>query len=178
MKEIPSHMRQPVLDNLMHLKLGHMNDFAQGAIEGLLTLDPALFVYRRNLTTRLLHSQLIGMSEADKKKYLFNTLRLLTKSPLDLAKPPRCPTLVFTGEHDTFTRPEDCLEIARSIPCSYFTTIKDADHLFHIEQPTTTCELCFQFVSDCEVDSVTGIGDYMPVGFLNSAPSFLPSQAA
>jgi len=168
MKEIPSHMRASVIENLKQLESGRMTDFAQSALEGLLNCDPLIPVRRRHATQRVLRAQLASMSKDDQTKYLFNTLRLLVKSPLDLSRPPQCPTLVFTGEHDTFTRPEDCLEIAQSIPCSYFTTIKEADHLFHMEQPGVTCHLSYSFIREQEIDGICGINSLTPSGYLNS----------
>ena len=178
MKEIPSHMRESVLDNLKQLQAGRMGDFAQSALDVLLNCDPLIPVRRRNVTQRVLRAQLASMSKDDQTKYLFNTLRLLVKSPLDVSRPPKCPTLVFTGEHDRFTRPEDCLEIAQSIPCSYFTTIKEADHLFHMEQPAVTCHLSYSFIREQEIDGVCGINSLTPSGFLNSKHTTYAYDAA
>ena len=71
-------------------------------------LDPDKSVERRALARRLLIGQLERMSPADGERYIHNTMRLLTQPPLDLRKAPPVPALVFTGEHDVYTRPEHC----------------------------------------------------------------------
>jgi hypothetical protein len=97
------------------------------------------------------------MTMEEQQKYEYNTLRLLHHEPLDLTRPPKCKTLVFTGEYDVFTRPQHCRAIASSIPGSAFTTIKNADHLFHIEQHAVVSDLLLSFSQDASLQNINGI---------------------
>ena len=88
------------------------------------------------------------MDGDDLRRYVWNTQRLLALDALDLARPPRVPTLVFTGEHDPFTPPERCRRVARHIPGARFTTIEQADHVFHLERFDEALRLLMEFVDE------------------------------
>jgi pimeloyl-ACP methyl ester carboxylesterase len=89
---------------------------------------------------------LTRMSEGDVHRFVWNTRRLLDHAPLDLTRPPDVPTLVFTGEHDVFTRPEYCRRIADHVQGARFTTIPEADHIFHLQRFDATVDLLLRFV--------------------------------
>jgi len=157
MKEIPAHMRQPTADTLIPLQAGDMPQFAKQVLAGLTPLDRNKEVNRQELVHRVLYAQLKKMSIQDREKYLLNTQRLLVHEPLDLQNPPTCRTLIFTGEHDCFTRPEYSKVCADAFPDCLFTTIANADHLFHIEQPEVTSELCYRFTQGDSIHTIKGI---------------------
>lgn len=169
MKEVPCHMKQRVADTLTPLREGRMEQFAKEVAEGLVVMDSSIPVHRRNLAYRLLCTQLASMNQVDKNKYILNTRRILSHKPLDLDFPPKCPTLVFTGEHDAFTTPTYCLEIANSISNSFFTTINESDHMFHVEHPSVVNNVCYEFMLNGDISSLDGIGPVQPSGFLNSS---------
>ncbi len=171
MKEVPAHMRQRVADTLIPLRQGRMEQFAREVAEGLVVMDPEVPVRRRHLAYRLLCSQLTSISEEDMQKYVLNTLRILNHKSLDLATPPQCPTLVYTGEHDSFTTPDYCLEIANSIGCSLFTTINNADHMFHIQRPSVVNEISYEFLENGVITSLDDIGPVLASGYMNSSLS-------
>jgi len=145
MKKVPEHKWQRVFNTVRMVEEGRLKDFAVETLDGMLCNDPQKKIARKALVHRLLGNQLSKMGPEDRIKYQENTLRLLFLEPLDLSNPPRVPTLCFTGEHDVFTRPAYCREIAAAIPGAVFTTIKEADHLFHIEQLDTTLSLIHHF---------------------------------
>ncbi len=137
---------------------GDLEDFAQRCVRGLLNQDASLEIGNREATEQLLARQLQRFDAQDASRYLSNTRRLLRGTELDLADPPAAPTLVFTGEHDTFTTPDRCREIAAALPHSTFTLIERADHLFHLEQFEVTLELIQSFVLQGHIDRVPGCG--------------------
>jgi pimeloyl-ACP methyl ester carboxylesterase len=166
MKEIPHHLQSGVKHTIEILHKGDMVSFANEVLgftgpqkgNGLICTDLSLKIKKRRIVHRLLFNQLLKMSDQDKLKYEMNTLRLLRKE-FRIDKPPSCPTLVFTGEHDTFTRPDFCREIAASIPDSVFTTIHEADHLFHLEQLEVTSNLILNFHRGLSLKSLHGIAN-------------------
>jgi len=162
MKEIPQSLRPSTRQTVMSLAEARMTDFAHEVVDGLLCTDPDKPVERRALARRLLIGQLERMAPADGQRYMHNTMRLLTHAPLDLRAAPQVPALVFTGEHDVYTRPEHCREIAEAFDESVFTTIKRADHLFHIERFDATLALVEQFLAGRAVRNDT---DYGPVEY-------------
>lgn len=66
---------------------------------------------------------------------------------------------MFTGEHDVYTRPAACREIAQALPDAWFALIEHADHLFHLERFETTLALLDRFYSDEPLHDVPGCRD-------------------
>ncbi len=156
MKKVPEHKWQRVFNTIRMVDEGRMKEFALETLDGMLCNDPEKTIARKPLVHRLLGTQLEKMGPADRIKYQQNTLRLLHLEPLDLSNPPRVPTLCFTGEHDVFTTPGYCREIAAAIPGSVYTTLKDADHLFHIEQLEHTLNLFHHFFNALPLSGLPG----------------------
>lgn len=146
MKEIPADLRAATIDTLISLDAHRIADCARQIADGLLCTDPEKTVARRDLARRLLVMQLERMTACDRTRYVQNTIRLLDHAPLDLRSAPPVPALVFTGEHDVYTRPDHCREIAAAFDDAIFTTIKEADHLFHIERFEATLALVDWFL--------------------------------
>lgn len=156
MRQISGASRPAVEQSLLDLEASRHDAFCDAAIEALTCRDVRHHVERRISVERMLRRCLLGMSAAARRKYALNTRRLLDHEPLDPTRPVSCPTLVFTGEHDGFTRPESCREVASRIPGSYFTTIRDADHLFHLERFDVTVDLLRRFGRDRDLERVPG----------------------
>ena len=167
MQEIPSPLQPYVAHSLTTLREGRMEQFAEEVLglsgprvdHGLLCTNLDKPVARRKLALRILRSQLINLSADDRLRYEYNTLRLLQHNFNDLNKPPISPTLIFTGEHDTFTKAHLSREFASKFPDAVFTTILEADHMFHLEQPEATAQLFFRFAQGYALDDVVGISD-------------------
>lgn len=144
MKEIPQSKRADIQESI-RLVEANSNQFATKMVEILMSQDEFEWVNKDKLAKRVLFSVCKGLSDKEKHHYIINTKRLLNLEPLDLSIMPDMPTLVFTGEFDPFTKPEYCRDIAQSFRRALFTTIKGADHLFHMEQFETTLELFYRF---------------------------------
>lgn len=178
MEEIPSPLRPYVARSIATLREGKMEQFASEVLgitgprvgHGLLCTDPSKPIARRKLALRILKSQLINLPQEDRLRYEYNTFRLLLHPCFDLMRPPAVPALVFTGEHDTFTKPHLSRKIAAHLPDSLFTTVREADHMFHLEQFDTTSELFFRFSQGLSCEELPGISrvERFPVKFRNS----------
>lgn len=69
------------------------------------------------------------------------------------------PTLCFTGEHDPYTTPARCNELAEKLPNASFTSLRNTDHLFHVDKPKETISLITQFLDQLTTNiSVTPSG--------------------
>jgi len=157
MREIPIHVKERILESLRLAEMNLMEEFAAFVInKGFLCLDQSMSINKRELTKRVLYSELKNMTNDALEKYIMNTKRLLSYESLDLSNSPNVKTLIFTGEYDVFTLPEYCREIAASLSDSIFTSIKNADHLFHIEQFNTTLELLLRFVKGLPLENIEG----------------------
>ena len=154
MKEIPQNKRAAIQDSIVLIE-NDPDQFADKMVDILMAQDDFEWVHKNKLAKRVLVSVCKGLSAQEKHHYIVNTKRLLTLKPLDLSIKPEVPTLVFTGEFDPFTKPEYCRDIAKSFQRAMFTTIKGADHLFHMEQFETTLMLFYKFFMP--LDGVEGI---------------------
>ena len=106
---------------------------------------------RQNIIKKAVVKNMRQMDLEKRRCFTNNTLRLLTAFTPDVEQI-HCPTLCFTGEHDPYTTPELCQELAEAIPCGEFATLADTDHLFHIDKPQESMDLAIQFLTaDCEV---------------------------
>ena len=147
MKEIPAHLSLDVRETVATALAGDRALLAAQVIAGLLCRDESLPVDRRALAARVLRSGIERMSDLELQQYAANTVRLLEHEPLDLSGVLQGPeALIFTGEHDCFTLPEYCREVAGAFEVSHFTTILRADHLFHVEQFQVVIDLLTEFM--------------------------------
>jgi pimeloyl-ACP methyl ester carboxylesterase len=64
------------------------------------------------------------------------------------------PTLVFTGEFDALTPPEACREFAATFTQSTFATIRQADHMAHLERIDEVADLVRRFITDQPLDGL------------------------
>jgi len=144
-KAIPDHLRRIVEKSIDQALAGDSDALVETTINRLLCTDSSIPIARRRLAARILATGIRRMNADDLAKYVANSRRLLKEAPLDLASAPQVEALVFTGEHDVFTTPDDCREVACEIVGAAFTTVSQADHLFHIEQFDATKELLLAF---------------------------------
>jgi hypothetical protein len=83
---------------------------------------------------------------------------------LDLSSKVQGPEgLVFTGEHDCFSIPDNCREVADVFEKGWFTTVDRANHLFHIQQFEVVLSLLLRFMQGTMSEPVVGCGPLVRV---------------
>lgn len=84
------------------------------------------------------------MDEDAREKFVANSLRLIGASmpKYKIA----VPTLVFTGEHDQFTRADRMSEFSKYCWDLRIVRIPNSDHMYHLEQTPATLALIDRFV--------------------------------
>ena len=162
MDAIPDRVRAPMERAVTLAASGRLEEFSSLTLSYLLCQDPRCLIARRNSVERALRRGLTRMSQGDLRRFVWNTQRLLKHPPLDLTRPPEAPTLVFTGEHDAFTPPEQCRRVADHIPGARFTTIARADHIFHLQRFDATVDLLTGFVQGRLPGTVRDVGSDEP----------------
>lgn len=94
---------------------------------------------------QILTRSLSRMDDATKEKFFANSLRLIG------AKMPEykiaVPTMVFTGEHDLFTRADRLSEFSKYCWDLRIVRIPKSDHMYHLEQTHATLALIDRFVN-------------------------------
>ena len=154
MKEMPEERKNDVVRIYQHANQGDRKAFARETTKLLLNCEESKNVNKSSLVKRVMECSLARISKAEIKKMVENTRRILHHGTLDLSKAASVPTLVYTGEYDHFTKPEYCREVAGYFNRAIFTTIKKADHLFHIEQTKTVIEMGIRFVKGESIESL------------------------
>ena len=171
-RSIPDHVRGIVERSIDAASAGDREALVEMTITRLLCTDEAKAIVRRRLAARVLTAGIRQMDWHDLRKYVANSRRLLAEAPLDLTRAPAVESLVFTGEHDVFTTPGDCSEVARAIERAAYTTVSQADHLFHLQRFEATRELLSAF----DEGTLLGTqGDWAPVEYPSEAPTRIPA---
>ena len=148
MKELPLHIREPVARTIGLARHLERERLVAECLAGMLCHDPRVRIERRASSARVLRSSIGRMSDEELMKFAANSERLLNHQPLALHTRIHGPeALVFTGEHDVFTPVDAGREVARAFDRVWFTTIKHADHLFHLQQGDAVAELLLRFAA-------------------------------
>ena len=142
--EAPNYVREKVYTILKHLKTNDMQAFTNQVVSILLNSEKTTDIEKHRLAYKILNG-LKSLSDNDKNNFSITCRRLLTKSVYTNKNSILKETLIFTGEFDHFTSPEYCLNIAKLFKDVLFTTIKRADHMYHIEQFDTMLFLLDSF---------------------------------
>jgi len=145
MTEIPAQAAAAFRHTLDLLAAGRMEEFIPTTVDLCLSRDPSADVVSRAAIRRILLRRVQTASEEEIAKYAANTRRLLSHRFLDRADPPRQPTLVATGEHDTFTTPEMCRALAATCVDSWLAIVRRSDHLVHLERAPELVDLVTRF---------------------------------
>ncbi len=115
---------------------------------------------------RLLRVAISRMTEREIEQFRVNSQRLLVHRNLDMSRPLRPRTLVFTGEHDTVTTPACCREVAATGVETYCTVVAGGDHLVPLEQLDACVNLVEMFLGGGPVKPVPGCASLERVGCL------------
>lgn len=162
MQELPPQLRDRIAGTVAIARSGDREHLAAEVVDGMLCHDPERAIDRRAYAARVLRSGILRMTDAELLKYAANTERLLGHTSLDLSGTIDGPeALVFTGEHDVFTPPLECRRVAAAFANGWFTTVRRADHLLHLQQWETVIDLLLRFMArelpDCGTPGCNGL---------------------
>ncbi|MBB4893410.1 pimeloyl-ACP methyl ester carboxylesterase [Streptomyces olivoverticillatus] len=147
-----AHLTEAVRDRVRHTvrmaEQGKREEFVESVLEGMVCFSPRVTISRRSTVIRCLSRALHDMSAEDLVKYRENSRRLLDHAELPGGPGVRVPVLVATGEHDPLATPALSREVAAQCADARFTTLRDADHLVHLECPEELVDLLVRFFSD------------------------------
>ncbi|MFG2593951.1 alpha/beta fold hydrolase [Streptomyces sp. NPDC048438] len=158
---VPDEVREDLRRTVRLLEGERMEEFAELSAGIVLRSRPGARVTRQSAVRRILYSLFRDIDDADGQKYRNNTLRVLQQAP-SLQPPITAPVLVATGEHDLFTPPDLCREVASTCPDARFTLVYHADHAMHLELPDQAADLLTRFAIG---ESLDGLAYCHPVEF-------------
>jgi len=155
--KLPPEIKIKIERSVEYVKNNQMRLFSNLMIENLLNSKYKSKITNYGIIERLLRQQFNSLSSNEKEKYINNAHHLLTQSEIEIEPISEIKKLVVTGEYDMLTEPQSGREIASKFSNSIFTTIKNADHLFHLEQLETTLALIKRFFREEPLESLPGI---------------------
>ena len=96
-----------------------------------------------------------SFSENEQERYRINARRLLAVE--EVLGYPSCPTVVATGDYDSFTLPYENALFASHCPNGVFALIEGADHLPQLERRDATVGMFCAFLREQDIGDVEGI---------------------
>lgn len=144
---LPGQLQERAEKTLRLLESGDRDAFARDAVSSVLASPPGTVITRGRAVERLLTQLFSSLQEEDIAKYRANTMRLFRGELINLESSPPQPTLVVTGEHDRLTPPAEGRLTAQSCQQAWFTSIKDCNHMLHLQRTTDFAELIRRFVT-------------------------------
>jgi len=120
--------------------------FADEFIKGL-TVDNDL-IPRGNAIARTARRKVLQYTEKQVSCFCENTIRILSYKPSNFSNI-NLPCLLFVGEFDPYVTIDNAKELSTQLPCCRFYSVKNADHLVHLQHPETTAQLMIQLSKEC-----------------------------
>jgi pimeloyl-ACP methyl ester carboxylesterase len=152
---VPAEYEEAATRWLVMMEQGRYAEMADELVDRFMAPSGAGTIRRHAAIGRLIHRQFMeqtprqfGMAVADHNR------RLMRHEWYRPEPVPPVPTLVFTGEHDSLTPPPMGRKLAELLPGAAFTTVRDADHLVHMERIEEFTDLISRFLTDCPIDGL------------------------
>lgn len=108
-----------------------------------------------DVACRLFRRQMKNFTENEQERYRINARRLLSVE--EVVGYPSCPTVVATGEFDSFTLPYENAIFAANCADATFCIIEAADHLPQLERRDATVGMFCAHLRGQDVGAVEGI---------------------
>ncbi|MYT29873.1 alpha/beta fold hydrolase, partial [Streptomyces sp. SID8354] len=138
-------------------------DYARNVVDMLVNRATRHRVVQGPAVARLLERQLMRTSQSAALRYAACHERLLDTDLYPSGGIDGVPALVFTGEHDCASSPEENRAVATTIAGCDLLLIRDADHMAHLEREAEYADLVTRFLRDQPVRDlpycVTGPGE-------------------
>lgn len=139
---------------LWYAKNGRRPEFSEHMSALLLNKSRESEIRLQSYISSMMVRKLLGATYAELDKFIFSIERLMANKKTFPA--PQCPTLMMTGEFDSFTTPAHHKKLHDLAPQSTYTLINNADHMFHLEQFDVTTKLISNFMQNGSIASVPG----------------------
>ncbi|MFE9426867.1 alpha/beta fold hydrolase [Kitasatospora sp. NPDC006697] len=146
MTSIPPTARAAMQRTVDLLTAGRVAEFADATAALLVNQERIGAVTRGSRVHRFLIRRMTSLAPDEIEQHLTNTRRLLQHQMLDPSQAPTAPVLVTTGEHDIFTTPDLCRELAATCADSWFAKVAEADHMLLLERPDELVDLILRFL--------------------------------
>ncbi|MEU9190541.1 alpha/beta hydrolase [Streptomyces sp. NPDC048484] len=130
------------------------HEIADRAVATLLNTTLQDQISQAPTVARLLHRQFTRITPAEARRHAVCHQRLLHSDALPSASIGAVRALVFTGEHDDVSTPNENRAVAAAIAGSTFLLVRDADHMVHLEREAEYADLVLRFLTDLPLDDL------------------------
>lgn len=155
---------------------GRLDEFGQAVVLYLVNHARLAETEITDTTRRLFHRQMRSFHENEQQRYRINARRLLEVE--SILGYPSCPTLVATGEYDSFTLPFENARFAARCPHATFALIKGADHVAQLERRDESVAMFATFLRGGDLNELAGIQVFAPGTYerleRRGEPRFMP----
>ncbi|WP_055586469.1 alpha/beta fold hydrolase [Streptacidiphilus griseoplanus] len=136
------------------LEAGRVDDLARELAAWFVAPPGQTPVRKQAAMARFLYRQFVAQTPAQLAMWLEHNIRLVNHEWYRPEPLSGLPVLVVTGEHDILTTPRMGREVAACLPGARFTTVREADHLVHLERMGEFTEVLARFCTDRPVDGL------------------------
>ncbi len=131
------------------LDAGRYEEAARQLVTWFMSPPGAARIPRHAALSRMLYHEFMQQTTQQRAMAVYDhNERLLGQEWYRPEPVPRVPALVFTGEYDSLTTPAMGREVAAALAGAAFTTIRQTDHLLHMERIEPFADLVTRFATD------------------------------
>lgn len=157
---LPDAQKKVMMDCIAALEQKDLGKFYNTFIDGVCSSHGLIPNY--DLSRKVIEILVNKLTDEEIRQFIENTKRvLLYKKPDSQHHAIPLKPLIFTGEYDNFTPPELCRGIGQFYTNSYFGTIKNYDHLFHIGNREAIINSMLPFFQNATVPAFCSKNDYI-----------------
>lgn len=154
MQRTRASWRMLIEESLIELDNQRMNDFGEAVVLYLVNHSKLDKTKMSGMARRLFHNQMAGFTYNEQLRYRINAYRLLNVKDVPT---PDCPTLVATGQYDSFTLPHENAQFALACKDAVYAMVANADHVPQLQKRKETLSLFSTFLADKPIDDLKGI---------------------
>ncbi len=163
-------------ESLRVLDEGRLDEFGQAVVLYLVNHARLAETAITDTTRRLFHRQMRSFSSNEQARYRINARRLLEVE--SILGYPTCPTLVATGEFDSFTPPFENALFAARCPQATFALVEGADHVAQLERREESMAMFAAYLRGTDLSLIPGIRLFAPGSYERiehrGEPRFVP----
>lgn len=146
--------RMLIEESLKVLDEQRMSEFGEAVVLYLVNHAKLDVTRMSSMALRMFHEQMAGFSYNEQLRYRINAHRLLNVTEVPS---PSCPTLVATGQYDSFTLPHENARFAQACGDAVYAMVENADHVPQLQRRRETLRLFTTFLADKPIDELKGI---------------------
>lgn len=146
--------RMLIEESLKILDEQRMQEFGEAVVLYLVNHSKLDKTRMSGMARRMFHDQMSTFSYNEQLRYRINAHRLLNVGEIPKSS---CPTLVATGQYDSFTLPHENAGYAENCVDAVYAQVLNADHVPQLQRRKQTTALFTTFLKSEDINQLDGI---------------------